>query len=66
MKWTPAVILGLAMVAGGWGLALGIETGLQPPAAAPSGGAIVKDTAAKPVADLAAEKQARRGRQEGP
>jgi hypothetical protein len=59
MKWTPAVILGLAMVAGGWGLALGIETGLQPPAAAPSGGAIVKDTAAKPVADLAAEKQAR-------
>jgi len=59
MRRTLAVMLGLVMVAGGWGLALGIETGLQPPAAVPSGGAIVKDTAAKPVADLAAEKKAR-------
>ena len=59
MKRMPAVMLGLAILAGGWGLALGIETGLQPPAAVPSGGAIVKDTAAKPVADLAAEKKAR-------
>ena len=57
MRKTVAVVLGLTLVVSGWGLAWGIETSTQPPAATPSGGTIVKDTAVKP--DAAAEKKAR-------
>jgi len=57
MRKSIAVVLGLTLLVSGWGLAWGIETSTLPPAATPSGGTIVKDTAAKP--DPAAEKKAR-------
>jgi hypothetical protein len=57
MRKSIAVVLGLALVASGWGLAGAVETRQEPQAAALPAGTVVKDTAAKP--DLAAEKKAR-------
>jgi hypothetical protein len=54
MRETIAVVLGLTLVASGWGLVGAVET--RQASASPAG-TIVKDTAAKP--DLAAEKKAR-------
>jgi len=61
MRRCAAVVLGLALVAGGVGLARAVETKVAPPAAAPDaapGSPIVKDTVVK-SAELAAEKKAR-------
>jgi len=61
MRWCAAVVLGLALVAGGVGLAKAVETKVAPPTAAPDaapGSPIVKDTVVK-SAELAAEKKAR-------
>jgi len=57
MRKTIAVLLGLTLLASGWGLAGAVETKVAPQAGALPGGAVVKDTAAKP--DLAAERCAR-------
>jgi hypothetical protein len=57
MRETIAVVLGLTLVASGWGLVGAVETRQAPQASASPAGTIVKDTAAKP--DLAAEKKAR-------
>ena len=57
MRASIAMLLGLALVASGWGLAGAVESKQEPQAAALPAGTVVNDAAAKP--DLAAEKKAR-------
>ncbi|MCX5683470.1 MAG: hypothetical protein NT049_07285, partial [Planctomycetota bacterium] len=57
MRAFIVVMLGLALLATGWGLAGAVESKQEPQAAALPAGTVVKDAAAKP--DPAAEKKAR-------